>query len=185
MNLTPADQVLREIEKAAKIRNLPIVGPHKGQVIMDIIRKNSPRRLLEVGTLIGYSTILMAKELGKEAEIITIEIDPDEAEQAEINIQKAKVHPHITLLVGNALRILPTIEGEFDLVFIDAEKHEYLQYLKLIEAKLHPESIIIADNAGIYAQQMNDYLHYVRTSPNYTSTYIPIGVDGLEISTRH
>ena len=151
---------------------------------MDIIHKTHPEHLLEVGTLIGYSTILMAKELGNDAEIITIEIDADEAEEARANIRQARVSPRISILIGDALHFLPTLEGVFDLVFIDAKKHQYLQYLQLIEPKLHPGSIVIADNAGIYAQQMHDYLHYVRTSKKYTSTYIPIGNDGLEISTR-
>jgi predicted O-methyltransferase YrrM len=180
MQKFPAEQVLREIET----RGLPIVGRHKGQVIIDVIRKIQPKRVLEIGTLIGYSTILMAKELHKDAEIITIEIDPEEAKQARNNINRAKVSPRVSVLVGDAFEILPTIKGELDLVFIDAEKDKYLGYLQLVEERLHPKSVVIADNVGMFASYMQDYLYYVRKSKKYISKFIPVGGDGLEISTR-
>ena len=76
------------------------------------------------------------------------------------------------------------MQGPFDLAFIDAEKTQYLRYLQLAEDKLYKGSVVFADNAGIFATQMANYLHYVRRSGNYESRYIQVGEDGVEISIK-
>jgi caffeoyl-CoA O-methyltransferase len=182
--LNKADIVLKEIEELAEEEFLPIVGSEKGQILSDTIREIKPKRILEVGTLIGYSAILMGKELGSDAQIITIEIHKDEVEIAEKNIMRAEISPKVDVLVGDAKEVIPTLESIFDLVFIDAEKDEYIDYLRLIESKLHVGSVIVADNAGIFADQMKDYLEYVRSSHKYDSRYVQVGEDGLEISVK-
>jgi len=163
---------------------LPIVGPEKGKILAGVVRETRPKRVLEVGALIGYSAILIGKELDADAHIITIEIHEDEARMAEENIRLAGIRTKVDVLVGDAIKIIPTLKGSFDLVFIDAEKTEYYQYLKLVEGKLHKGSVVVADNAGIFADQMRDYLDYLRTSPKYSSKYVQVGEDGLEISVR-
>lgn len=179
-----AEVVLREIEKRANSEFLPIVGPEKGQVIVEEIRKVKPKRVLEVGTLIGYSAILMGKELDKNSQLITIEIHAEEAKTAEENIRKADIPPKVEVITGDAIQVIPELKGCFDFVFIDAEKTEYLDYLRLAEDKLRKGTVIVADNAGIFAKQMRDYLDYVRTSGKYSSKYVPVGVDGLEITVK-
>ena len=176
--------ILREIEKKANNGFLPIVGPEKGKILAEEIRKAKPKHVLEVGTLIGYSTILMGKELDENAQIITIEIHAEEAKTAEENIRKAEIPPKIEVIAGDAIQVIPKLTGSFDFVFIDAEKTEYYEYLRLAEDKLCKGTVIVADNAGIFAKQMSDYLDYVRTSRKYGSRYVPVGVDGLEISTK-
>jgi predicted O-methyltransferase YrrM len=183
-SLNKAEVILREIEKRANSEFLPIVGPEKGQVIAETIRKAKPKRVLEVGTLIGYSAILMGKELDSDAQIITIEIHADEAETAEENILKADIPAEVEVITGNAIQVIPELTDSFDFVFIDAEKTEYLDYLRLAEDKLCKGAVIVADNAGIFANQMSDYLDYVRTSGKYSSRYVPVGVDGLEITVK-
>ena len=183
-SLNKAEVILREIEKRANSEFLPIVGPEKGQVIAETIRKAKPKRVLEVGTLIGYSAILMGKELDSDAQIITIEIHADEAETAEENILKADIPTEVEVITGNAIQVIPELTDCFDFVFIDAEKTEYLDYLRLAEDKLCKGAVIVADNAGIFAKQMTDYLNYVRTSGKYSSRYVPVGVDGLEITVK-
>lgn len=89
MNKT--EKIMKWIEKRAKSEFLPIVGPRKGRILAEEIRKTKPKRVLEVGTLIGYSAILMGEQLGKDAYIVTIEIHADEAKQAEDNIGKAGI----------------------------------------------------------------------------------------------
>jgi predicted O-methyltransferase YrrM len=183
-NLNKAEVILREIEKRANSEFLPIVGPEKGQVIAETIRKAKPKRVLEVGTLIGYSAILMGKELDSDAQIITIEIHADETKTAEENILKADIPAEVEVITGNAIQVIPELTGCFDFVFIDAEKTEYLDYLRLAEDKLCKGAVIVADNAGIFANQMTDYLNYVRASGKYSSRYLPVGVDGLEITVK-
>ena len=184
ISLDEADKVLKEIEAKTKKKFLPIVGPHRGQILVEAIRKNKPKRILEVGTFIGYSTILMAKELEGNAHIITIEIDTNEAELARENIRKADVRPNIDVITGDAVEVIPRLTGKFDMVFMDAEKTEYMRYLQLAEPKLHRGSIIVADNARTHADEMKDYLNHVRCSGKYGSKYVLVDEDGLEISIK-
>ncbi len=182
--LNTAEGVLANIEKQSQRQFLPIVGPVKGGVLARIIREIKPRRILEIGTLVGYSAILMGKELTAEAELVTIEIHADEAEVAKQNILLSHILPTVRVLAGDAKKVIPTLEGRFDMVFIDAEKSEYLQYLCLVEGKLHGGSVIAADNAGIFADEMRDYLDYVRSSGKYRSEYFGFGDDGMEVSVK-
>jgi predicted O-methyltransferase YrrM len=179
-----ADEVLLLIEKISEKNFLPIIGPHKGKILVEEIRKVKPQHLLEVGTLIGYSAILMGKELDDKAEIVTIEIHRDEAELAGKNIVRANIPAKVKIIAGDALQVIPTLTGQFDFAFIDAEKSEYLQYLKLTEDKLRKGAVVFADNAGIFADQMGDYLDYVRNSGKYQSRFIQVGKDGVEISVK-
>lgn len=181
---TSADEVLREIEAESKREFLPIIGPKKGKFLTKEIRKAKPRHVLEVGTLIGYSAILMGKEMDESAEIVTIEIHREEAEIAGQSIIKSNIPAKVKIITGDALEVIPTLKGPFDFAFIDAEKSEYFQYLLLSEDKLKKGSVVFADNAGIFADQMRDYLDYVRDSGKYRSRYVQVGDDGVEISVK-
>ena len=193
MVLSKAEEVLREIESLARGRRfLPIVGPSRGQILVKVIREIKPKRILEVGTLVGYSAILMGKELGSDAHLITIEIDADNAKIAEENIRKAEITPTVEVLVGHAIEVIPRLEGIFDLIFIDADKTEYLDYLQLVEGKLHKGSVIVADNVA----RAPRYLDYIRSSEKYSSEFVSVGEvisghphdhrrgEGLEISVK-
>jgi predicted O-methyltransferase YrrM len=182
--LSEANEVLKEIEGMAERKFLPIVGPEKGQVLAKTVLKVEPKSILEIGTLVGYSAILMGKELGSEGYLTTIEIHDDEARIARRNVERAKIPPTVKVIVGDAKEVIPRLQGEFDLVFVDAEKTEYLEYLRLVETRLHKGTTIVADNAGIFADEMSDYLDYVRSSGKYRSKFVPVGEDGLEISVK-
>jgi predicted O-methyltransferase YrrM len=111
-------------------------------------------------------------------------IDRDEAEQAGRNVLKANIPAKVKIITGNALDVVPTLQGPFDFAFIDAEKSEYMRYLKLAEPKLRSGAVVFADNAGMFAAQMADYLDYVRRSGKYESRYIQVADDGVEISIK-
>ncbi|MEM1552569.1 MAG: class I SAM-dependent methyltransferase [Candidatus Bathyarchaeia archaeon] len=181
MALSKAEKVLRKIEYEARRGLLPhpIVGS-RGKILVEVIREIKPKRVLEIGTLVGYSAILMGKELSSDAHLITIEKDANSAKIARENIRKAEIPPTVEVIVGDALEIIPKLEGMFDLVFIDAEKSEYLNYLQLIENKLHKGSVVIVDNA----EHAPNYLDYVRHSGKYASKYIPAGAGGVEVSVK-
>ena len=179
--------VLSEIEGIAKKNSLPSIGPIKGEIIVDIIKKYKPKRILEIGTLHGYSAILMANCLlsvnnnagkdndnaNKETIVICLEIDQQLANIAKKNIEKAGLSDRIEVITGDALEIIPTLNKyyRFDLVFIDAVKNQYLRYLKLVEENglLNKKSVVVADNILIYENEMKDYLDYVRNSGKYNS----------------
>ena len=182
--ITSAEEVLRAVEMEAENGYLPIIGPQKGRYLAEEVRRVKPMHVLEVGTLVGYSAVLMGKEMPAGSEIVTIENHRDEAKKAGQNILKANIPAKVKIITGNALDIIPTLQARFDLVFIDAEKTEYRQYLALIEDKLHRGSVVFADNAGMFAEQMADYLDYMRHSGKYESRYVQVEDDGVEISIK-
>ncbi|MCS7364176.1 MAG: class I SAM-dependent methyltransferase, partial [archaeon GB-1867-035] len=112
-----AEIILKRIEEMARSKYLPIIGPKKGRILAELVRKFKPKRILEIGTLIGYSTIIMGKELDENAEIITIEIDKEEAKIAKENIKQAEIRPMVKVIIGDALEVIPKLEGKFDMVF--------------------------------------------------------------------
>jgi len=151
MTLTRADDILREIEAMASREFLPLLGPEKGKILAEVMRNIKPSHVLEIGALIGYSAILMGRELDPNAEITTIEIHINEARVAEENIRHAQILPRVNVIVGDAVKVIPTLRDCFDAVFIDAEKSEYYKYLRLMENKLHKGTVVVADNAGLFA----------------------------------
>jgi predicted O-methyltransferase YrrM len=179
-----SEEILKEIEEFAEKKFLPIIGPDKGKIMAKKIKETHPKRVLEIGTLIGYSAILIGKELTEDSCIVTIEIHKKEAKAARNNILRAQIPAKVQIINGDAKEKIPELKGPFDFVFIDAEKTEYYEYLRLTEEKIHKGTVIVADNAGIFAEQMVDYLNYVRKSGKYKSTYIQVGQDGIEISTK-
>ncbi len=180
--------VLSEIEEIAKKNYLPSIGPIKGKIVGDIIKKHKPKRILEIGTLHGYSAILMANFLlsvndddddgndntVKEIIVTCLEIDKNLVNIAKKNIEKAGLSDRIEVITGDALEIIPKLNNHyrFDMVFIDAVKNQYLKYLKLVEESdlMNKEvAVVIADNVLIYENEMKDYLEYVRNSGLYNS----------------
>src|SRR5687768_2850860 len=161
--------VLSEIEEIAKKNSLPSIGPIKGKIIGDIIKKYKPKRILEIGTLHGYSAILMASfllsvnddddddgndNIVKEIIVTCLEIDKNLVNIAKKNIGKAGLSDRIEVITGDALETIPKLNNHyrFDMVFIDAVKNQYLKYLKLVEESdlMNKEvAVVIADNVLI------------------------------------
>ncbi len=165
----PADAVLREIEEMGRKSFIPSIGPVKGKILAEVVRKHKPRKILEVGSLYGYSAILIAKNAPANAEITTVEKNPEHARITEQNIERARLEGQIKVIRGDAMETLSKLPGPFDLVFLDAEKTQYLDYLKAVEDKLHQGSVVVADNVGVFQDQMQNYLHYVRNTGRYRS----------------
>jgi len=165
----PADTVLEEIEAIGKRSFIPSIGPVKGKILAEIVKKTRPKRILEVGALYGYSAILMAKNSPAGVEIVSVEKSPKHVRIAMKNIKRANMDGNITMVKGDGTTELRKLSGTFDLVFLDAEKTEYLIYLKAVEKNLHKGSVVVADNVGIFKDQMQDYLEYIRNKGPYKS----------------
>jgi predicted O-methyltransferase YrrM len=176
--------VLREIERQASRRWLPIIGAEKAGIVAGVVDEAKPQWALEVGANIGYSAIVIASHMPEGSQLTTIEIDRAHAREAEANIKKAGLAMRVRVLVGDAIDLIPSVDCPIDLAFVDAEKSDYGRYLALMEPKLHPGSVIIADNVGAFPRAMADYLDRVRRSGLYESKYISVGWDGLEVSRR-
>jgi len=179
--------VLTEIEETARKEFLPSIGPIKGKIIEDVIKEHKPKKALEIGTLHGYSAILMANIMlsGKDGNayfddseydssktiLVSVEKDQKLASIAKKNIENSKLSEKIEVINGDALDVITKLKSKFDLIFLDATKCEYLEYLRLVEENnlLNKRAVVIADNVLIYENEMKDYLDYVRNSGKYNS----------------
>jgi predicted O-methyltransferase YrrM len=193
VKLDKALQVIKSLEKMAEKEFVPSIGPIKGKIIADIIKRYQPEDILEIGTLYGYSAILMANTLsGLDGKVVTIEMDRSIAETARKNIADAGLLEKIEVIVGNALDNIPKLNQKFQLMFLDAAKIEYLKYLRTAEKKcLEKGAVIVADNVEVSKNEMLDYLEYVRNSGIYRSEtiettleYTPNIKDAIEVSIK-
>jgi predicted O-methyltransferase YrrM len=186
-------RVLHSLEKMAEKQFIPSIGPIKGRIIAAIISKYKPKNILEIGTLYGYSAILMADILPGDGKVVTIEMDKQIADIARKNISAADLLHKVTVIVGNALEVIPKLEWKFDMLFLDAAKDEYLKYLKAAEKEaLRKDSgIVVADNVEVSKNEVRDYLDYVRNSGIYKSKtmettleFTPNVKDAIEVSIK-
>jgi len=168
----PAAVVLKEIEAIGQRSFIPSIGPVKGKILAEIVKKTRPKRILEVGALYGYSAILMAKNSPPGVKIVSVEKNPEHVRIAKENIKRANMERSIRVVEGDGRTELGKLTGSFDLVFLDAEKTQYLAYLKAVERNLHKGKVVVADNVGIFKDQMQDYLEYVRNKGPYKSRTI-------------
>ncbi len=168
----PADVVLKEIEAIGQRSFIPSIGPVKGKILAEIVKKTRPKRILEVGALYGYSAILMAKNSPPGVEIVSVEKNPEHVRIAKENIKRANMERSIRVVEGDGRTELGKLTGSFDLVFLDAEKTQYLAYLKAVERNLHKGNVVVADNVGMFKDQMQEYLEYVRNKGPYKSRTI-------------
>lgn len=135
---------MAEMEALAERERVPIVHWETGRLLAALCRALDPA-VLEVGTAIGYSTLHMAEQLGR-GRIVTLERDAGRAEQARGFLSRAGVADRVELVEGDARESITRLEGPFDLLFIDATKTEYREYLELAEPKLSERALLVVDN---------------------------------------
>ena len=142
------DEALRDVLAANAAAGLAAidVSPAQGKLLHLLVRMTGARRILEFGTLGGYSAIWMARALPPEGRVVTIELDPRSAEVAEANFERAGIPDRIDLRVGAALDVLPELEAPFDLIFIDADKANNARYAEWALRLSRPGTAIVCDN---------------------------------------
>lgn len=146
------DTALEAALEASAAAGLPsiAVAPHEGKLLMLLAQAIGAQKILEIGTLGGYSTIWLARALPNEGQLITLEFDPKHADVARVNIARAGLASVVELRIGRALDTLPKIEAEglgpFDLIFIDADKENYPDYLRWSLKLSRRGTLIVADN---------------------------------------
>ena len=178
-----AEKILRRIEAESERRFLPIVGRTKGELLESIVRGLKPEKALEIGTLTGYSAIMILRS-SPGTVLTTLEADAENAERARKNLGDAGLASRTRLIPGDALKTMHELKDRFGFVFIDAEKNQYLSYLRLLEkfTLLEKGAVILADNVKLFPADVRDYLEYVRGSGKFASTFHAFGNDGMEVS---
>jgi caffeoyl-CoA O-methyltransferase len=190
--LPPRDALLERIEKFAAEEGHPIADPEVAQLMRVLIRARRPLRILEVGTNIGYSVIVMGRELPQDAVIETIELDRSILATAKQFVAEAKLECRVVFHEGAALEVLPRLVGSFDLTFIDCVKTEYEAYLDALLPKLAEGALIVCDNL-LWKGNVADGFHdaptdalrafnlRLSTDSRLLTTILPVG-DGTGIS---
>lgn len=174
--------VLNRLEKTqGKYWN---ISKETGEFLKLIVEIKKAKSILEIGTSNGYSGIYLGLGAKKnKGHLTTIDGDWNRASEAKKNFTEAGTIKNTKIIIGEARAETKKLKGKFDLVFIDANKSQYLEYLKNIEKNLAKGSVIIADNAINIKDSMKDYIKYVTTSKKYESVLVPIG-SGEMISVR-
>ena len=146
---TPVPDVLKELDRETHLTTIypqMLTGPWQGRFLTLLTQMLRPKRILEVGTFTGYSAICFAMGLPPGAVIETIEVNEEKEPLIRKYIEKAGVTDKVILHIGSALDVIPTLEGPFDMVFLDAHKPDYPRYYELVFDKLNPGAVILADN---------------------------------------
>ncbi|MCI8428268.1 MAG: O-methyltransferase [Lachnospira sp.] len=188
------------IEKEALADNVPIIRKEMGNLLKVLLALKQPSKILEVGTAVGYSSILMSENMPKHCTITTIENYDKRIPVARNNFKRAGKEDVITLIEGDAMDVLKTLHGEFDFVFMDAAKGQYLYYFVEIIKKMPKGGLLISDNVlqegeiiqSKYSitrrnrtihERMREYLYMLTHSEEVVTSIIPIG-DGITLSVK-
>lgn len=194
--IPPRNAFLESIEQFASVHHIPIIQPEVAKLLEVIVKISNAKNILEIGTAIGYSAIILSTA-SNDIKLTTIEKQNEMIQIARKNIQRAGLSERIQILEGNAEEILPKIDQKFDLIFIDAAKGQYMEFLSSSIHLLRSGGVLISDNVlykGMTAsnqylvrrkktivKRMRTYLDHIMNHPQLLSCILPIG-DGVSIS---
>ena len=163
----PSEEFRKQFIKDFKRTGLNTT-PEDAMLLRILVEARKARRGVEVGSATGFGAINMGIAFERTGgRLDTIDIDADMVKATRENVQKMGLEKTVTAIEGDALKVLATLEGEIDFVFLDAVKQDYGKYLKLISAKLKPGAVVVADNAIRSASSMKDFLDAMRASPDW------------------
>lgn len=188
---------IEAMEAYATENNIPIMQKEGILFLQEMIKKHHVKRILELGSAIGYSAIQMCR-MDDEIEVVTIERDESRYQKAVENVKLCHLEDRITLILGDALET--EVEGMFDLIFIDAAKAQYIKFFERYESQLVKDGIIVSDNLKFHGfvetteriknrntrqlvNKIKRYIEYLETNENYQTTFYEQG-DGVAISKK-
>lgn len=194
------DERLLEVEKNALETFVPIIRKETQNLIQTLITEHKPKRILEVGTAVGFSGSLMLLAAGSDATLTTIENYEPRFALAEGTFEKMGLSKRVTFLKGDANEILPTLEGEFDFIFMDAAKGQYINFWPQVQRLCRNGGMIVTDNVlqdgdiiesrfavtrrnRTIHKRMREYLYELTHDSNYATSILPLG-DGVAISIK-
>lgn len=196
----PESPVIEEIEKEALEAGVPIIRKETQSFLKTFLLMRKPGRILEVGTAVGFSAILMSRYMPRDGHITTIENYEKRIPVARENFKRAGQEERICLLEGDALEVMRTLEGPYDFIFMDAAKGQYIHYLPEVMRLLAPDGVLISDNVlqegdllesrfaverrnRTIHSRMREYLYELKHRADLQTCILPLG-DGLALSVR-
>lgn len=188
---------IKEIEDYASLNNIPIMQKDGIEFLTDYIKNNNIKNILEIGSAIGYSAIKMAL-VSDDINVTTIERDKERYDLAVKNINEFKLQNRITIINADAL--YTNIEGNYDLIFIDAAKSQYIKFFEKYEKNLNKNGVIVTDNLSFHGlvedetktnnrntkqlvRKIKKYIDYLNNNDNYITSFCKLG-DGIAISKK-
>jgi len=188
------DPLLQEMEQEARERNVPIIGPAVGRLLFQLALLLQARRVFEMGSAIGYSTIWLARAITDDGVIYYTDGDAEKARAAREYCRRAGVHHRVRFLIGDALELIDQVEGQFDMVFNDVDKYQYPQVFYKAAARVRQGGLLISDNvlwSGRVAQENRDdwaeaiwqYNRLIYEAPDFLTTILPLR-DGVSLSLK-
>ncbi|HWM94711.1 MAG TPA: O-methyltransferase [Thermoanaerobaculia bacterium] len=193
--LPPRDPLLREMEERAAKEDVPISDPEVGRMLSILARATGARRIVEIGTAIGYGALCLARG-APEARVVSIDTDPNRLAEARGYLERAGVADRVELIEGAALDVLPRLQGPFDLAYVDAVKKEYRRYLDLLVPILRVGGVVALDNLlwkgrvadppdedDPDADALRAFNGYLMMHPQLQAVVLPFG-DGLGLATK-
>ena len=176
------DQQLRTFKRGPL--NAP---PEDAMLLRMLIQIGKLKNGVEVGTANGYSAMHMGIAFERTGgRLTTIEIEPKVAAEARDNLARAGLEKTVTVVEGDALKVLPSLEGRYDFVFIDAVKQDTLKYFEAIRPRLAPNAVVVVHNAVTYASAMRDYLDMIQSNKDYEAVIVRTAAnrDGMSVAYR-
>ena len=197
---TENSEILEQIEKEALDTFVPIIRKEMQSFLKVLLRMKRPLHVLEVGTAVGFSAILMSEYVPEECKITTIENYEKRIPIARENFKRAGKEDQITLIEGDAFEVLKTLQGPYDFIFMDAAKGQYIAYLPEVMRILNPGGILVSDNVlqngeiiesrfaverrdRTIHSRMREYLYTLKHHPELETSIIPLG-DGVALSIK-
>lgn len=193
------DELLKAMEAYAEKEHVPIINKNGKAVLVEAVAAKKASCILEIGTAIGYSALLLAENSAADVQITTLELSDERADQAERFIAQSAYKNQIKLLRGDAAMNMELLEGPFDLVFMDAAKGQYPEYFRRVLPLLTDDAMIIADNVlfrgyvrseekpprryKTIVKRLREYIAIVEQHPEFTTKIYENG-DGLAVSQR-
>jgi len=172
--------LLKDFPSGHEDMNVPC---RDGRFLHDFILQNKYTRGLEIGTFTGYSALWMGMAFQKTGGmLITIEVDSASGQEAQRNFQRAGLEDVIDARIADAFKEIPKINGDFDFIFIDAWKPDYVKFLHLLRDRIRPGGAIIAHNVTNYARDMKEYLEAIKNDPGLENTFKELSAEGMSIS---
>ena len=192
--------VLKDIQREALESYVPIIRPETVNLLQLLIKMNQPKTILEVGAAVGFSANFMAEAADDDVRITTIENYEPRIPIANANFKRTGRDNQITLLEGDAMEILPTLEGPFDFIFMDAAKGQYINFWPEIKRLIRDGGVVVTDNVlqdgdiiesrfaitrrnRTIHKRMRDYLYELTHDEDFSTTILPLG-DGVSISVK-
>ena len=196
LELVPSrDAVLDEMERQAAKRDIPIVGPAVGTLLSILARSIGARRVFELGSAIGYSTLFFARAVGPDGRVFWTDASPNNAREAQGYFERAGVAERVVLRVGDALTSLSGEPGEFDVVFVDIDKEGYPAALEAAAPRVRPGGLLLADNvlwsgrvadpavADTSTRAIRAFNRLLFARPEFESVIVPLR-DGVAIARK-